>query len=160
MIVALFIQIAACDKTCSLNLAFLCFRLVKEEKKTNMAEVSRIAKKLASFVTEEMVANVKSRYGDIGEDLLAFAVALEVGLPALATLQVAQASAKKKESDDLREVIRQQAGRLREYANNSFLYGAAEVQESTRIEDSSSLHVNGGLADETIADLEIFSDGD
>jgi hypothetical protein len=47
-----------------------------------------------------MVANVKSRYGDIGEDLLAFAVALEVGLPALATLQVAQASAKKKETDD------------------------------------------------------------
>ncbi len=63
-----------------------------------MVEVSRIAKKLASFVTEEMVANVKSRYGDIGEDLLAFAVALEVGLPALATLQVAQASAKKKKN--------------------------------------------------------------
>jgi hypothetical protein len=121
-------------------------------------EVSNISKKLASFVTEELVANVKARYGDIGDDLLAFAAALEIGLPALTTLQVAQAAAKKKECDDLREIIRQQKRRLREYAEK--IVSNDEVLESTRIDDSSGLRVNGGLGDETIANLEIFSDDD
>jgi hypothetical protein len=116
-----------------------------------MSDVSKIANLLASYVTEATVSAVRARYGDLGDHLMAFAVALEIGLPALNTLQVAQLASKKKEVEDLRSVIRRQQARLREYAS------ASDVHESTRVEDSSILEVDVNLANETSAILNMSS---
>jgi hypothetical protein len=86
----------------------------------SVEQVSKVASVLASYVTEATVSSAIARYGDVGEHLLAFAVALEIGLPACTTLQVAQLANKNKEVNELRSVIRRQEARLREYASTDF----------------------------------------
>jgi hypothetical protein len=124
---------------------------------TSSDEVSKIATKLASYVNPSVVLAAKARYGEVGEDLLAFAVALEIGLPALQSLQVAQEAARKKENDELREIIRLQELRLTEYAENTL--SAIHEHESTQVDHEAEVHISHNMGDETIAAFEDSSDG-
>jgi hypothetical protein len=138
--------------------AFVAGQKAREgkNKRMNKDGVSRIANLLASFVSEETVASARARYGSLGDELLAFAVALEIGLPALTTLQVAQLSNKNRELEELRGVIREQEARFRERSS----FTLSEVHESTRVDDSSLLEVDVNLANETSAILNVSSDDD
>jgi hypothetical protein len=122
----------------------------------SVEQVSKVASVLASYVTEATVSSAIARYGDVGEHLLAFAVALEIGLPALTTLQVAQLANKKKEVNELRSVIRRQEARLRDYASTDF----SGAHESTRVEESSLVEVDVNLTNETSAILNVSSGSD
>jgi hypothetical protein len=71
-------------------------------------DVDKIVQNLSNLISEELVDSVRARYGAIGDNLLTFAVALEVGLPALSTIQNASAAAHRKAVQDLKNIIERQ----------------------------------------------------
>jgi hypothetical protein len=121
--------------------------------------VDEVVQKLRSMITEEVVKTAVERYGDVGAELLTYAIAFDVSATKMPRVYEASSKAQRKivsdlldEVDELKELLDDANMRVEELSTTQV--NASQVENGVLSSDESSVKVEKSFVEELEKELE------